>query len=1183
MPFTLSEDQLSIVNSRNQNVLVSAAAGSGKTSVLTERIVGLVCDDRNPINIDRVLVVTFTNAAAKEMKERIRNSLEDRLLKNPSNSHLQKQVTLIHGSLITTIDSFCLYVVRNHFSKIGLDPAFRVASETEMKLLKEEVLKNVIKRAYASGNPEFYHVVDCYSKKDNDDSLENAVLKIFSYSMSYPYPRLWLEKRRSDYELASDIPFEKTEMGIEIKEAIINDFEEMLSLIETARRYCLMPAGPYTYETAIDNDFEDITSMMELAKNGSLEELSERICNYKFKTLSGKCECDENIKAIVKDKIRDRYKKILSEIKENYFYQPLEGSIEDLRASGRVINTLIDLVEDFSDSFEKEKRERGLIDFSDMEHLTVQILIKEFHEDGLYEITDVAKGYRDFFEEVMVDEYQDSNLVQELIIQSVSREFGDGKRNRFMVGDVKQSIYRFRLARPDIFMGKMDGYEKNEASENRLITLKKNYRSRKSVIDGVNAVFDTVMGRECGGVDYDEDARLYFGGDFPEDTSDNQTEIMLVQSKEKSSDSREAQIHEIAKRILELKREMKVCNKDKSMRKASFGDIAILFRSPSKWKDAVKDIFNEYNIPYHLEGTGSFFDATEISDVISFLKILNNPLDDVAMYASMTSFFGKFTDEECARIRALSSSADRFLYGRVKSYHDNYPDDKKVSAFLEMLGKYRKLATFLPIHELISTLFEESGYKDAVSALPDGNQRLANVNLLVMKACEYAKTSFYGLFHFIRYVELIKSSDDGEGEANTFDENADVVKIMSIHKSKGLEFPIVFVAGIDESFSDTDLKAAFVTDMESGIGASFIDPVKRVKRSTLKKKLIIRKSRRENISEEVRILYVAMTRAKEKLIMTGCCDNPEEWIMSGPSFTNTSYMSMLSRAVCDGKEDVFAINACNLRDNAVFEAADEISRAEMRSRFEKESDNADTNLVESIRERFSFEYPYERLRSLYTKTTVSDLKMAAIEKEDGEAAHPFKENEKIEYVPSFAGGENEVKGTDRGTAYHNLLELLDFKAFPDCEDIAKEYDRQIEKLILNGRIPKEDAEKVFKSKIVAFLNSETARQMMEADKAGNLYKEQPFVIGVKADTIDETFPDFETVLVQGVIDVYYIHEGRVTVLDYKTDRVETGEELVKRYRKQLEYYAEALRTLTGLETDELLLYSFGLNSVFVIK
>lgn len=1186
MAYTFSIDQQNIIDSRNQNLLVSAAAGSGKTSVLTERIVGRVLgtsgDNKDRVDIDRFLVVTFTKAAAREMKERIGKRLSAAIKENPDDSHIAKQAALIHNAQITTIDGFCLNVVRNHFTKIGVDPSFRTASDGEIKLIKEDVLKDVMKRAYESKDEDFYHAIDCFSKKD-DDKFEDIIMRVYEFAMSYPYPKEWLREKKEDTLFGTVEEFERSTLAEDIKKAIIKELDEVLLLIDRLHERCNMPGGADGYIDTVESDYEKVKDLRDKLSNQSFSESYFSFNAFSFDRLKGKNSCAPEEVEYFKE-VRGKYTDRVKKMGTLFFALPVEEYVSNLVDSAGITRKILDLAEDFYDSFSRVKREKGIIDFGDMEHMAVEILVDSFDKEGNLVISDVAKSYRDYFAEVMVDEYQDSNHVQELIIRSVSKEDDESSPNRFMVGDVKQSIYRFRLARPEIFMGKFENYSKDVAAKSRLITLKENFRSRQSVIDSVNAVFERTMHKEIGGVEYDEDARLNRGGTFTEDTEANKTEIILLDTDEKIELKRGYEADLVAEKIKSLVGHMQVSDKNGGLRPARYSDIAVLFRAPRKWQDAIKESFDKYSIPFYLEGTGTLYDTTEAKEVISFLKLLDNPLDDIACYAAMTSFFGKFTDEECARIRALSVSSERFFFLKVKNYAAFNSDDKKVADFLAKVDKYRRLSKVIPIHELIQRLYEESGIREAYLAKPNGVQRLANLNMLVLKAADYGKTSFFGLFNFLRYLELIKKLEQDEGEPGVLDENSDVVRVMSIHKSKGLEFPICIISGIDESILGKDISGEVVCDVDLGIGVPYINVEKRYKRNTLKKSSVILKIKEETIGEEIRILYVAMTRAKEKLILTGICKDADSWFEKTVPVSYSTYLDMIMEAVNTDDKGIFVKQSVVPDDLEAEAVKEDISRALLRTELENKKTSVDSGLLESINERFSFVYPYAGLKKLYTKTTVSELKMAAIEKEEAEAAHPFEENEPKETIPLFAGGVSVTKGTDRGTAYHNLLELIRFEDISgDEESIRATLKAQIEEIIAGGRMSASDIEKVNLGKIITFLMSDTGAKMTEAAKDNKLFKEQPFVIGVPASEVSEEFPSDETVLVQGVIDVFFIKDGKVTVLDYKTDRVNSGEELIKRYKKQLVYYSQAIHTLTGLSVEEMLIYSFALNDTFVIK
>lgn len=1184
MGYTFSTDQQSIIDARKQNILVSAAAGSGKTSVLTERIVGLV---KEGVDIDRILVVTFTNAAAKEMKERIGASLNALLEANPTNEHLQKQAQLIYSADITTIDSYCLKLVKNHFHKIDVDPAFRVANEGEMKLLKEDVMSDVMKRAYASKNEDFYHVVDCYSKKDDDDSLEESIHKLYTYAMSYPWPEMWLEKRKKDYEFESLEVFKASSLVSDTIKDAEERLQKCLDMVNAAKAVCESGNGPYGYLKTAESDEKLIQELINGVKGQPHESAKMAFERVSWDRLASKAgDCDENLKNRYKE-LRELYKAEVAAIKDDAYSFSLEEAYEDMTATNKVVCTLVDLVLDFMHSFDAAKRDRGVIDFTDMEHMAIKILIESYDENtGEYKITDVAENLKDHYYEVMVDEYQDSNLVQEILIQSVSREFESENRNRFMVGDVKQSIYRFRLARSQIFTGKAAAYDKAPESPSRLITLKENYRSRDSVINPVNAIFYDIMTMENGGLAYDEDQALNRAGSFTEDSLDNKAELLLLDTEDIPKDRiRELETDIIAQRIKSAVENMKVQDKEtKELRPATYGDVAVLFRS-KKWNDDLRESLEKLDIPYQMEGTGKFYDTREIQDILSFLRVIDNPLDDISLYAAMTSVIGKFTDEEIARVKASDEEKKYYyLWDKLMAYKDSNADGK-TDSFVNLVNKYRKYITYMPIHELIGTLFDETGYKHIVTALPNGKQRLANVNMLIIKATEYAKTSFYGLFHFLRYVELIKKMDQDEGEV-AVSGDSNTVKIMTIHKSKGLEFPICILGGAEDQFNNSDLSETFLTDIDEGIGASFIDPEKRIKRKTLKRRAIARKIRYESLGEEIRILYVALTRAKEKLIIAGSVKNYEEWLSKAADTTTRSSLELIKKTVTE-RTDLFDIVVKGIEDveteSTISEAGKHLKRAEFEEGLRELSDEKLTEL----KKRLEFVYPHAELERLYTKTTVSELKLAAIEKEDDGAHHVFEENEPHEYIPSFAGGDNEVKGTDRGTIYHNLLQLLEFSKIADArkqgrDAVEIEYNCQIARIIASGRMSQEDIDKVFAGKMLSFLNSEIAKRMGEADRNGLLFKEQPFVMGVPASEVDEAFPQEETVLIQGVIDMFFVESDEVVVLDYKTDRVETASELADRYRKQLDYYAMAIQKLTGKPVKQRIIYSFRLNESILL-
>lgn len=1181
MGTTFSDDQKRVIDARDKNILVSAAAGSGKTTVLVERILRRVTDPVKPIDIDRILVVTFTRAAAQEMKERIRQALEKELEDHPGNANLVRQSTLIHNAQINTIDGFCLNVVRNNFHRIGLDPSFRIGNDGEIKLLKKDVLKQVLDDAYEKAardkDEEFYSLIENYASKDKDTKIEDSIMSLYHLAMSCPAPEKWLKDCKKDYEYESLEDFQNSELFQKAIIIIRQKLNAAKELFATARFYCEMEGGPAGYLPAIERDEEQIEELLEICDKGNFEAVREAVKSYKAMTL-GKAGGDGSRNDMVK-KLREGGKDILKALTKDFFGKTPEEEYESHMKSGHAVKKLIDLVLAYKEAFDAAKRERNILDFSDMEHMAIEILLNmdEYEDIDHFTVSQAALEYRDIFEEVMTDEYQDSNQVQEIILKAVSRENTDRPGNRFMVGDIKQSIYRFRLARPEIFNGKMKEYDADgQASE--VIRLKENYRSRQEVVDCVNDVFQTVMKEETGGVEYDDNAKLYAKADFIQTEENYPAQVILAEKGDKKADAaREMEACLLADKILELVGTKQVYDrKTKKMRPAEFGDCAILFRGiKSTWRTPIKKAFDAAGIPYHMEGSGTFYSAKEVSAVLNFLTVLDNPFHDIALYGIMTSYFGGMTDKEAASVRADHKGAGEYLWDMLKAAASEEGEESKAAKLITLIETYRKKVTYTPIGELISEIVTSTGFLQYVTALRDGKQREANIELLIKKAQDYAKTSFSGLFHFIRYVELITKSEEEEGEANIFDEHSDTVRILTIHKSKGLEFPICIVADIDSSFNQRDSSNPFLCDVDGGIATCDIDPVRRTKQKTLKQICLAEKMKQDTIGEEIRIFYVAMTRAKEQLILFGTAKDGGTHFQMVPPAKRDSYLAMLEATNAEfcGTEH-FVFQYIDQEGSLAKKTKEVFDLQKVREDFEEGQPSAEAcQLAEDLKKRLEVPYSHPELAHLYTKTTVSALKMEAMEETQGETKLKFEKREQEEYVPAFAGGGVTISGTDRGTAYHKLMQLIDF-----TQDISKEgWETQFAEMVQKGFMDQEEEDLVPFSKIHAFGATKLAERMHEAAGRGELFKEQPFVMGVPASRVEKEFPSEETILVQGVIDVYFIEDDRVVVMDYKTDRVDTAQELVDRYKEQIDIYADALKQLTGKEVKEKLLYSFCLN------
>lgn len=1184
MAVAFTEQQQQVIDLRNRNILVSAAAGSGKTAVLVERIIQMISDEENKVDIDRLLVVTFTNAAAAEMRERISQAIDAKLATQPDNQHLQRQAALLHNAQITTIDSFCLFVIRNNFNDISLDPGFRVADEGELRLLKQDVLSDLLEEKYELSEENFLACTEYFTGGSNDKLLEEYLLKLYEFSQSYPWPEEWLQKRQQDYKITDVAELEKSPWCCYLTEYIRISLKECADKLAKARKIAELPVGPYYYAELLEKEEELIRRVSEKASFRAVYEAADGIV---FGRLPSKK--DESVEEGLKKQaqgLRNQVKKQIEELRTEYLVLSPEQVVMRMHQAEEPVRTLLGLVLEFKQRLDEKKRQENMIDFSDMEHFALNILLKK-KEDGGYEATPAAKEYRQFFYEILIDEYQDSNLVQELLLQSISGE-EEGRYNRFMVGDVKQSIYKFRLARPELFIEKYNCYEKIDCPRQR-IDLHKNFRSRPEVLEGINDLFYRIMHKELGGVEYDEDAALYPGAVFPE-YGKNQIETMIIgKMPENNLSAREQEALVIAKKIKQLIAEFWITDKDTgALRPARYGDIVILLRTTAGWAEDFKQMFEKEGIPAYVSSRTGYFQAPEIRELLQLLHVLDNPFQDIPFYGVMRSFFGQFTDEEIAMIRSRGTKGSS-LYENVKEN----AEDEKSAGFLAFIKALRYQSSYTPIHALIQKILSKTGYLEYISAKPGGAQRCANVEMLLTKAAAFEKTSYYGLFHFLRYIKQLEKYQVDYGEADITDENADVVRIMSIHKSKGLEFPICFVSGLSKRFNRQDTAGRLIADADMGIGVDYIDSIRRVQSKTLRKNTVAMKLKLDSLGEEIRVLYVAMTRAKEKLFLTALVNDIEKWKETLEYEQNPLTFSKLAGAssfldfVAPCMKEFQWIYPEDMIQTEVKEAVGSVGLLQQLL-----MTKADGEMVTKLSQKLARRYSHQYLSEMFVKTTVSELKKAAYalpKEQDGFARELFEEPELVPYIPSFVKAKEEMSGTDRGSAYHKVMELLDFAAFeritigevkkdtPKDEILRLELIRQMDEMEVSEKISHEWREAVSVNKLCRFLQTSLARRMAAAAMQQKLHKEQPFVLGLSASRIKESFPEEEMVLMQGIIDVFFEEEDGIVVADYKTDRVQKAEELTARYYLQLDYYGEALERLTGKPVKEKLIYSFALG------
>ncbi|MCI7738175.1 MAG: helicase-exonuclease AddAB subunit AddA, partial [Lachnospiraceae bacterium] len=755
MGVTWTKEQQKVIDLRNRNILVSAAAGSGKTAVLVERILTMITEGDHPLDIDQLLIVTFTRAAAAEMKERIRSAVEERLEKEPDNEHLQRQSTLIHNAQINTIDGFCSYVIRNYFHMIDLDPGFRTAEDGELRLMKQDVMKKVIEDAYEAGTEEFYACVECYASGKDDDNIGQQVMKLYEYSMSYPWPKEWLSDCKKYYELKSVDDLMKTKWMRFLMEESKKIFQDAKDMALELLQLCRGDDGPYMYEAALESDLGMIEKLLATEDYDTLVDV---LASIKYARLSSKK--DENVSERVRMQVqagRAEVKDMLNHLRDSYFYMSLEEILESIQACKKPVCALIDLTLTFTEAFAARKREKNLVDFADMEHFALDVLVKKQDDKLVY--TQAAKEFSERFAEIFIDEYQDSNLVQETILTAVSK-IPEGGHNIFMVGDVKQSIYRFRLARPELFMEKFHSYSTEDSLTQR-IDLHKNFRSRAQVLSGVNYIFRQIMGKELGGVEYDDEAALYPGAQFPKESQENEheTELLLIESdgegleEERGAQTdKEVEALAVAGRIAELiEHEMVYDKKEKGYRKARYSDIVILLRTMTGWTETFGQVLASQGIPSYSASKTGYFSALEVVTVLNYLHILDNPRQDIPLGSILHSPIGGCSSEEMAKIRICNK--DGSLYESLQIYLQQGSDNelrRKLQKFWEQYQKLRDCVPYTPIHELILLLLKETGYQLFVSAMPAGEQREANLRMLVEKAMEFEQTSYRGLFNFIR-------------------------------------------------------------------------------------------------------------------------------------------------------------------------------------------------------------------------------------------------------------------------------------------------------------------------------------------------------------------------------------------------------------------------------------------------
>lgn len=1228
--------QKSAIDTRDCNVLVSAAAGSGKTAVLVERIISMITDPDKNIDIDRLVVVTFTKAAAAQMKDKIRKALDSMLDENPGDVNLLRQITLLNNAQITTIDSFCLWIIRNHFPEVNLDPGFRIMDEGEKKLIENDVLEDVLEEFYAEADEEFFNLVDAFGMGRDDSGLVSIIDKIYRFSRSNPWIDEWFDECMLVYDDETyDNPAIK-ELYDSIKNALLDYRDKYNRLVDI----CSEPAGPAAYTGALQSDLLGINEMINSQDFG---ELGRKIRTFSFEALSRKKDAgaDPDIKEYVKGQ-RKLFKDYIGRLNDKIFLKEDDGIFEDMQGAGIQIRTLLKVAKVYAKRVSEVKREKGIIDFNDMEHLALSILVKK--EDGKLVYTETADKLANRFEEILIDEYQDSNQLQEVILNAVSKTRLSGENNNiYMVGDVKQSIYKFRLACPELFIEKYDTY--SETGDNVRIELQKNFRSRENVLECANDVFSHIMNKNFSGIGYDESVRLNAGFPYPEysgnnygDDANKSTDVILISSEnEEEATTRELEADRLAKLIEGIVSSgINVYDSDENIyRPAEYRDIVILTRSVTGWADTFADALMDRGIPAYTDSSTGYFSVREIQVILSMLTIVDNPVQEISLAAAMMSYFGGFTAAELGMVRKLGREhADKNthnnLYEHLKAVAvlggaDNIQETDvkqlsgKCALFLAKLTEYRDKSSVEPLYDLCWEMIYDSGYYDYVGTMPAGAQRQANLNVLLERAAGYGKSSYSGLFNFLRYIERLKKFDEDFAEGAASLDNENLVRIMSIHKSKGLEFPIVILAGAHKSINFMDATAPVLVDQNLGIAVDYVDLERRTKTPTIIKGAMARRIVRESIAEEERLLYVAMTRAREKLIITGVVKDAdktldkyraksEELATDGTlSYADSenikNYLDMIMpvclmdsdklkgsfKVMVDAVEDSEADadetgnsfetgNVTDIDAVKAGEALDGNNEAGYPSLDELPeyvpADNASGRMKLTVSQLKAMQAEDNSEENAYMDDSVKE----AFEKEaydeqaadngnrDGQTDSETIAEPSNSIIPKFISGEEvQLAANERGSAYHRVMECLDYSVSVNLDGVKADINRMLE----TGKMNELQVKSVNPWDINTFVQSDTGRRVANAVNCGSVRREQPFVF------------EYEGQLIQGIIDLYFEEDGEFVLVDYKTDRVMKGEagekELVRRYAIQLDYYAKALTQLTGKKVKEKIIYSFALG------
>ncbi|WP_050979762.1 helicase-exonuclease AddAB subunit AddA [Fictibacillus macauensis] len=1236
-----TDDQWKAIQTHGEDILVAAAAGSGKTAVLVERIITMIRNEQ--ADVDRLLIVTFTNAAAAEMRKRIGEAIEKELHQRPASLHLRRQLSLLNKASISTLHSFCIEVLRKYYYLIDLDPSFRIANETEVELIRQEVLEELFEEHYGKENNEaFIALVDAYTSDRNDLDLQELVLKLYDFSRSHPAPDRWLLEMAAQYNVPNqtidELPWTK-----ELLHDTVTVLEGARQALQRGLQVTSLPGGPQPYAQTLQEDQAYVEALLNGAQQ-SWDHLYNAFQSGGFQTIKqarGK-EIDAVLKEQVK-RMRDSVKKKVTDLKEELFSRNPVSYMLHIEEMAPIITSLVSLVQQFSERFLKEKQERGLVDFSDLEHFCLEVLMAPDSTIEHPQPTEAALDYQSRFVEVLVDEYQDTNLVQETLVKLVSKRTSEQK-NLFMVGDVKQSIYRFRLAEPGLFLAKYKAFSKADQGNGVRIDLSKNFRSRQEVLHATNFIFKQVMNEEVGEIQYDEAAALDFGATYYPTSAHQEAEVLLINKAttvynddgedtgETEKSDHETVILEarvMAERIKQMigkehEPHMIFDSKRGEMRPVQYKDIVILMRATSAWAPVIMEEFKRQGIPTYAELSSGYFEAVEVGVMLSLLKMIDNPLQDIPVASVLRSPIVGLNGEEMAAVRLAQQKSSYFE--AMNAYCDLHPDDdltKKLAYFLRMLKGFRAAAREGSLADLIWQIYRETGYFDFVGGLPGGKQRQANLRALYDRANQYETTSFRGLFRFLRFIERMQDKGKDLGAARALGEQEDVVRIMTIHKSKGLEFPVVFVAGLNKKFNTQDLSQSVLLHKELGLGTKYINPKLRISYPTIMQLAISRRMKMELLAEEMRVLYVALTRAKEKLVLVGTFDHvaktvaqwaesidQEEWLL--PAYERMqakSYFDWIGRAVIrhrdsnalhqlldfpvHGRGEVYVdaskwqiktLEASHYDEDGSQEQARQEERLAAIARYEEvDEQSPHKETIESI---LNWRYAHHDATVTMSKQSVSELKKQ-YQPNDEYSGQVLAKSFRSELAerPKFMQAK-QMTAAERGTAMHLVMQHLPLQQAMTEERLKEWLLHMVERELLTS----EQAATIDVTAIMTFLQTGIGKRLQQ----GTVMRELPFSLGISA---QEAFAHWkgnatERVLIQGVIDCLLVEEDGYVLIDYKSDGI-TGrfidgfegakDTLLQRYRVQLHLYSIAIERILGKPVKACFLYFFDGGHLVEVK